>query len=631
MKPIDPEDKPITQDSAPEDDVAVYDEAVAGRALKWSAVAVLCILGVAAGAYWQSRKKAAPVKERVTQLTAPTIQRGPAESVPSVRFTDITQSSGIRFSHFNGATGEKLLPETMGGGVAFLDYDGDGDQDLLFINSAPWPWDKRSEQNPTQVLYQNDGTGQFKDVTAGSGLGVTFYGMGAAVGDLDNDGLDDVLISGVGGCRLFHNTGSGKFEETTSKAGVGGGSNDWASAAAFVDYDNDGKLDLFVGHYVRWSREIDHEVGYKLVGVGRAYGQPMNFQGAFSKLYHNEGDGVFADVSEKAGIQVRNAATGVPAGKALGVAPVDLDNDGWMDLVVANDTVQNFVFHNQKNGAFKEIGALSGVAYDSYGKTRGAMGIDAAKFREDDALGIAIANFATEMTGLYVAQRGPLLFADEAITEGIGPAGLLFLKFGLFFFDYDLDGRLDVLTTNGHLEEEIEKIQHEQKYRQPAQLFWNAGSGGANGCFVSVSPDKCGTDLFKRLVGRGSAYADIDGDGDLDVVMTQAGGPPLLLRNECETSAPSWVRLKLVGTSANRDAIGAWIVVEAGGRVMRRQVMPTKSYLSQSELPVTIGLGDASKVDSARVIWPGGKTQQLGDLPTGRTVTITEPANTAAQ
>src|SRR5262245_445443 len=284
-----------------------------------------------------------------------------------------------------------------------------------------------------------------------------------------------------------------------------------------------------------------------------------------------------------------------------------------MDLIVANDGVANFVFRNERNGTFKEIGAMSGIAFDSYGKARGAMGIDSARFREDDALGVVVGNFATEMTALYVAQSGPLVFADEAITEGIGPAGLLLLKFGVFFFDYDLDGRLDVLTANGHLEEEIGKIQHNQSYRQPAQLFWNAGPQNSAGCFVPVPSEKCGTDLFTPLVGRGSAFADIDGDGDLDVVLTQTGGPPLLLRND-QNLGRHWIRLKLIGSRCNRDAIGAWIKLRAGGKTLWREVMPTRGYLSQSELPITIGLGDVSRVDEVEVTWPSGAKQTVEGL-----------------
>ena len=417
----------------------------------------------------------------------------------------------------------------------------------------------------------------------------------------------DVFVTGVYGNRLFHNLGGGKFADVTEQAGVGGSGKDWSTSAAFFDYDNDGRLDLFVCNYVRWSKEVDFEIGYKLVGVGRAYGQPRDFPGVFPMLFHNEGNGRFKDVSAASGIQIRNAATGVPTAKSLGVVPVDLDGDGWLDLIVANDTVQNFVFRNQHDGTFKEIGAASGIAFDSYGQTRGAMGIDAARFREDGALGIAIGNFANEMTALYVAQDQPLTFGDEAITEGLGPASRLLLKFGIFFFDYDLDGRLDVLTADGHLEPEISQVQASQTYAQPAQLFWNCGR---TPCFVSVPPAKAGTDLFKPIVGRGSAFADIDGDGDLDVVLSQTGGPPLLLRND-QALGHHWLRFKLVGTRSNRDAIGAEVCVRVGAKELRRTVMPTRSYLSQSELPLTFGLGKSAQVEAVEIRWPSGKTQSL--------------------
>jgi hypothetical protein len=404
---------------------------------------------------------------------------------------------------------------------------------------------------------------------------------------------------------------------------VGGSSNEWSTCAAWVDYDNDGKLDLFVGNYVQWSREIDAKVGYKIDGRTRAYGQPVNFAGTFPRLYHNEGNGRFTDVSAQSGLQVTNPVTGVPAAKTLGVAPVDLDGDGWIDLLLANDTTPNLVFLNQRDGTFKEIGAGSGTAFDSYGATRGAMGIDAAQYRNDQRLGIAIGNFANEMTALYVSQNKPLLFADEAIPEGVGPASRLLLKFGLFFFDNDLDGRLDLLTANGHLEEEIAKLQKSQTYAQPAQLFWNTGQTNA-ACFATVPVEKCGGDLVKPIVGRGSAFADIDGDGDLDIVLTQIGGAPLLLRND-QNLHHHWLRLKLVGTRHNRDAIGALVKVRVNDQTLWQQVMPTRSYLSQSELPVTIGLGLATQPDAVEVIWPGGATQKLEQVNVDRTTVITEP------
>ncbi len=592
-----------------------------GRGLRWSLVIVVILAVLGGGAWMILRPRKIPPTTRITQLTAPTVAERPAAAVPMARFTDITAAAGITFHHFNGATGEKLLPETMGGGVAFLDFDGDGAPDLLCVNGTSWPWNSDGPKT-TAALYHNDsksGEVRFTDVTVGSGLDVPFYGMGVAVGDYDNDGRPDVLLTGVGGARLFHNDGGGKFTEVTATAGVGGDAKDWSTAATWFDMDNDGKLDLFVANYVRWSRELDAEVGYKIDGTHRAYGPPMNFQGAFSRLYHNDGNGHFTDVSERSGIQVRNPATGVPAGKSLGVTAIDLNGDGYLDLVVANDTVQNFVFENLKDGRFREVGGLTGLAFDGAGNTRGAMGIDAARFTPDGKIAVTIGNFANEMTAFYVAKDDPMLFTDDAISWGIGPSSRLLLKFGIFFFDYDLDGRLDVLTSNGHLEEEISKVQASQSYRQPAQLFWNAGDAG----LVSVGADRAGTDLFQARVGRGSAFADIDGDGDLDVVMTQIGGPPVLLRNE-QATGNHFVRLKLVGRQSNRDAIGAWVHLTAGGKQQWRQVAATRSYLSSSELPVTFGLGSTAKVDSAEILWPGGRRQTLATVPIDHLTVVEE-------
>ena len=600
------------------------DDRVIGRAVKWSAVALIVLAAIAGGVIWSLKRNADAPRPKITPLSAPATANRTTADVPAAKFTDATATSGITFTHYNGAYGEKLLPETMGSGVGFFDFDNDGAQDLLFVNGAAWPWRPAAGGRPsTLALYRNDGKGHFSDVTAGSGLDVGLYGMGVAFGDYDNDGRVDVFITAMGGNRLFHNLGGGKFADVTKEAGVGGAPDGWSTCAAWFDADNDGRLDLFVGNYVQWSKEIDLKVGFKIDGTKRAYGQPTSFAGTFPQLYHNDGNGKFSDVSAPSGMQVKNPNTGVPVAKTLGVAPVDLNGDGWMDLVVANDTVQNFVFTNAGNGTFKEIGMLSGVAFDVNGQTRGAMGIDAARYRNDDAMGIAIGNFANEMTALYVSQKDPCLFTDEAIPEGIGPASRLLLKFGVFFFDYDLDGRLDLLSCNGHLDEDIVKLQQSQSYAQPAQLFWNCGSSrGAS--FAVVSSGKAGAELFKPLVGRGSAYADFDGDGDLDVVLTQTGGPPLLLRND-QQLGHHWLRLKLTGTKSNRDAIGAWIKVRAGGVMQSRQVMPTRSYLSQSELPVTFGLGPADKVDGIEIRWPSGRKQQLGALPVDRLHSVEEP------
>lgn len=602
------------------------EEIAAGRRAKRNLLwATLLFLGLNLGliAYiFLPKKSAGPDVTRASAIAA-----AEAASPPIVFFTTIPAPG---FHHMNGASREKLLPETMGGGVAFLDFDGDGHPDLLFINSAPWPWnsaaytsDYKREPMPTSELFHNDGHGNFSNVTKGSGLDVPIFGMGVAVGDYDNDGLPDVLITGVGGNHLFHNEGGGKFRDVTEASGVGGSPSDWTTSAAFLDYDNDGRLDLFVCHYVKWSLEIDRQVNYQLPGIGRAYGPPTSYEGTFSALYHNEGGGKFRDVSARAGIQVKNPATGLPLGKALGVAPVDLDGDGFIDLIVANDTVQNFVFHNERNGTFKEIGGISGLALSTYGTTRGAMGIDAGRFQADNSIGISIGNFANEMTALYVARRDPLLFTDEAIAQGIGQASRNSLTFGVFFFDYDLDGWPDLLTVNGHIEPNIQTVFPTQSYLQRPQLFWNTHGTGRPG-FTPVPAGKSGPALDQAIVGRGSAFADIDGDGDLDIILTQLGRDAILLRND-QKLGHHWIRFKLTGTRSNRDAIGAWIKIRIGNKTLSQQVMPTRGYLSQSELPVTFGLGDATRIDEVVITWPGGGTQKIDAPRIDQLNNITQP------
>jgi hypothetical protein len=597
------------------------DDRAISTGLRWSLVALITLGVVGTGAFFALRKTSGPAKVQVTPLAAPqTVQTAQKLTLPKVPFTEVSAAAGIQFRHFTGATGEKLLPETMGAGAAFFDADGDGDADLLLVNGNRWPWDTQGPASPGCALYRNDtptgGAIRFTDISAGSGLETPFYGMGAAVGDYDNDGKPDVLITAVGGAHLFHNEGGGHFKDVTATAGVGGSPDEWSTAATWFDLDNDGDLDVFVASYVNWSRAIDAEVGYKIDGSTRAYGPPMNFQGSFPHLYRNDGGGRFTDISKEGGVQVTNPSTGVPAAKSLGVVAVDFNTDGFTDLIVANDTVQNFVFENQRDGHFKEVGALTGIAFDSYGNTRGAMGIDAARFTDDGKLGIAIGNFANEMTALYVGGTTAGLFTDESISWGIGPTSRLPLKFGVMFFDWDLDGRLDLVSINGHLEEEITKVQASQKYRQPAQLFWNAGAAG----FVPVGPEQAGSALFTPIVGRGCAQADLDGDGDEDLLFTQTGGAPLLLRNARPIDR-RWVRLKLVGTRANRDALGATVQLKAGGKTQWRTVTANRGYLSSSALPITFGLGEATGVESIEVVWPGGQRQSV---PAPQPGTVTE-------
>jgi hypothetical protein len=620
------EKQQAVSDAEVDPDTLERDDAVIGVALRWS-LAVIVVAAIAVGTAVYALRPEPPDKPvQQTELAEVATRAAGQATVPNVPFVDVTRQAGINFRHANAATGRKLLPETMGGGCAFFDYDNDGDQDLLFVNSLDrWPWDEATPETKTatSALYRNDGRGHFTDVTAGSGLDVSLYGMGAAVGDYDNDGNVDVFISVLGKNRLFHNESGGKFRDVTDESGVGGDDDAWSTCCGWLDYDNDGDLDLFVGNYVKWSREYDEGQNFQLTGGGRAYGRPQNFEGTLPYLYRNEGGGRFRDVAKEAGLSIRNPHTGVPLAKSLGVVFADLDEDGWIDILVANDTVQNFLLHNQQGGTFREIAATSGIAFDMNGNARGAMGIDIARFRGNDVMGVAIGNFANEMTALYVSYGDQMQFMDEAIPTGLGPVTRTSLTFGLFYFDYDLDGRLDLLTANGHLEEDINRVQPSQHYEQPPHLFWNAGPQ-ADTEFLPVRESQSGPDLFKPLVGRGAAYADIDGDGDLDVLVTAAGQPPRLLRNDQKLSH-HWLRCKLVGTDSNRDAIGARMELELEDGVLCRQVMPSRSYLSQVELPVTFGLGNNDTVRQLMVYWPRGTKQVVEVRGVDRTIEIIEP------
>ncbi|TNF92063.1 MAG: CRTAC1 family protein [Gammaproteobacteria bacterium] len=576
------------------------------KAFKRSLI-VIFLMAIVIMVLWFSRQKEekpAIVEESTTIV--PVIQSDvkPETTPPEVKFVDITQQAGIEFIHINGAYGERLMPETMGGGGGFFDYDNDGDPDILLVNANYWPGHEEGP-SPTLKLYRNDGQKKFTDVTEESNLDITLYGMSPAFGDYDNDGWTDIYITALGSNRLLHNN-EGRFTDATQNNEVAGDEQDWSSSAAFIDYDNDGDLDLFVVNYVRWSRKIDLDIDFQLTGIGRAYGGPTHFTGTNNQLYRNDGNGVFTDVSSEAGILINDPSSNLPMGKGLAIMPVDYDRDGWLDIVIANDTTRNFLYHNLGNGTFEEIGEFEGLAYDRNGKATGAMGIDASWFRNDDDLGIIIGNFANEMSSLFATTNGKTPFADEAIIEGFGPASRLALTFGIFFFDYDLDGRLDLFQVNGHLEPEINTIQSSQQYAQPAQLFWNCGEA----CRTRLIEVEDTGDLYEPMVGRGTAYADIDSDGDLDILVIQNGRPAKLFENTQSTDH-HWLRVRLQSTHSNRDAIGAIIELKIGEETLSRQVMPTRSYMSQVEKTVTFGLGNHTSVDSLKIIWPGGAEQHI--------------------
>jgi len=610
------EEKVVVRDGIEYEEVTT-DDRVIGRAFRVSLIVLGVLVVGGGGVYWWLNRPKAVVPAQVVHTVPPQpfAQEGGA---PLVRFTDVTAAAGIDFVQENGAEGKKLLPETMGGGSAFFDADGDGDADLLFVNGARWPDSKLGGPAPTQALYANDGKGKFTNATASSGLGVTFYGMGAACADADSDGDQDVFFTAVGPNHYFANDG-GHFVERD--VGVAGEPDSWSTCACFFDADSDGDLDLYVGNYVHWSRDIDLAVNFTLSGVGRAYGPPSQFQGAQPYFYRNEGDGRFTEVAKAAGLQVVNDKTGVPVGKALGVRANDADLDGDLDLMVANDQVAHFFYRNLGKGSFEECGQTLGLAYDKEGKATGAMGIDAAWFRNDDEIAYAIGNFANEMSSFYVSQGRADLWADEAIGVGIGSPTRRFLKFGTLFLDYDLDGRQDYLQANGHLESEINAFQASQTYEQPAQLFWNAGNDVKH-TFVEVKADTLG-DLTHPIVGRGCSTADIDGDGDLDVLLTQSPGKPMLLRND-QSLGNHWLRLRLVGRGKNHDAIGARVEVFTAAGKQCQEVVPFKSYLSQAELPLTFGLGKETAAQKVVIHWPDGATQELASLAGDKRHEITQ-------
>ena len=515
------------------------------------------------------------------------------------RLTDVTASSGLLFRHNSGTFGGKLLPETMGSGCAFVDYDADGWPDILLVNGMDWPGHKR--QRSTLRLYKNNRNGRFTDVTRAAGLDVELYGMGVAVGDYNNDGFADILVTCVGQNRLFRNTGNGTFVDVTMAAGLGG-RGAFSTSALWFDYDRDGLLDLFVCNYVKWTPERD--VFCSLDGKLKSYCTPEAYRGDTCWLFHNRGNGTFEDVTAKCGIFDTSS-------KSLGVTMIDSDIDGWPDLLVANDTQPNKLYRNLRNGTFRDVAVEAGLAFSTEGKARAGMGVDSGDFDNSGTPGVAVTNFDNEMIGLYRPQ-GRGLFEDVALRSGIGAPSRNSLGFGCTFADLDLDGDLDLIVANGHIDETVRNIRGNVGYAQPPHLFLNQG----NGTFRDAASE-AGPEFARPRVGRGLACGDFDRDGDVDILLTTNNGPAALFRNDQSASSRS-VRFHLRGTTSNRDAIGATVRIFHGGTSQSRLVKSGSSYLSQSELPVTFGVASRDHIDRVVVSWPNGRTEEFKNVATGK-------------
>ncbi len=530
---------------------------------------------------------------------------------PGFRFVDVTTSSGILFQHNSGFFGGKFLPETLGSGCAFLDYDRDGWQDIILINGMDWPGHK--QRRSTLRLYHNNRNGTFTDVTSRAGLDVEMYGMGVAVGDYDNDGFPDILITCVGQNRLFHNTGKGTFLDVTNASGLGKRSA-FSTSALWFDYDRDGLLDLFVCNYVKWSPE--HDVFCSLDGKHKSYCTPEAYRGETCWLFRNRGNGTFEDVTASSGIFDSSS-------KSLGVAMLDDKAEGWPDLLVANDTQPNKLYRNQRNGTFKDAAVEVGLAFSTEGKARAGMGVDIADFTNSGSSGVAITNFDNEMTGLY--ELSGKVYEDVAAQAGVGLASKNSLGFGCAFLDANLDGWLDLAVANGHIDETVRNIRGNVGYAQPPLLFLNNG----NGKFRDVAAE-LGGGFDQPKVGRGLAYADFDRDGDLDLLLTTNNGAAYLYRND-QLAGNRSIRFHLVGTKSNRDAIGATVRIVSGELRQSRMVKSGSSYLSQSELPVTFGLEKRDRVERVVIAWPSGRTEEFTNLAAGRSYECTEGKGVSPQ
>ena len=520
-----------------------------------------------------------------------------------VQFVDVTQKAGIHFSHNSGHTGKKLMPETVGSGCAFIDLDGDGWADILLINGKDFtPSGRRS----LPALYHNNRDGTFTDVTRGSGVDVEIYGLGVSAADYDNDGRPDLYVTALEGDRLFHNEGQGHFRDVTAQSGIRNAN--FGTGSAWLDYDKDGKADLFVANYIQWSK--DKDLWCSMDGSTKSFCTPETYKGTSSKLFHNLGNGKFEDVTEKAGL-------GDKTSKSLGVVTFDYNGDGWTDLFISNDTQPSKLYKNNGNGTFTEEGMQAGIAFGEDGVARGAMGADAADYDRSGRPHLLVGNFSNQMLALY-HNEGNGFFVDQAPSTTIGHSSLLSLTFGAFFFDFDLDGNPDILAANGHIEPDINRIQSKISYREAPLLFRNTGGGH----FENVS-NEVGPDFRKQMVARGAAYADFDHDGDLDVLISNNDGPPVLYRND-GGNKNDWLTVRVTGTKSNRSGLGTIVRVQSASGKQWQTVHSGSSYCSQSEEALTFGLGRDASVTSLAIEWPSGAKQQFKNVPANAFVTVDE-------
>ncbi|HEX7424658.1 MAG TPA: CRTAC1 family protein [Terriglobales bacterium] len=525
-----------------------------------------------------------------------------------MKFVDVAQAAGIAFQHDNAASSDKYLIETMGSGCGWIDYDQNGLFDLYLVNGAA-----TRVYNPKQplrsALYRNNGDGTFTDVTTKTGVGAEgLFGMGVAVGDYDNDGFPDLLVLGYGRCMLYHNNGDGTFTDVTTRAGVEN-SGRWASSAAWFDYDNDGQLDLVIANYVDWSPEHNFYCGDPGPGM-RSYCHPDDFHGQPPTLYHNNGDGTFTDVSKSSGV-------GLKGGNGLGVVTFDYDNDGWQDIFIANDHMPNFLFHNNRNGTFTEIGYVAGVAVSADGEFEAGMGVDAADTTGSGRLDLAVAHLDMQLARLY-QNMGAQSFDDATLRSKIGYTTFNMSEFGLRFMDYDNDGAVDLFMATGHVLDNIERYHANARYAEPKLMFRNQGHGS----FEDVS-HQLGPDFQLPRVSRGAAIGDFDNDGDLDILVNNNGQPPQLLRND-GGNANHWLEILLIGTKSNRDGVGARVKVCAGDLVLYDQRKGGMSYQSAQDPRLHFGLGRHSLVDSVEISWPSGMVTRLANLKADQILAVRE-------